>query len=124
MSMIQVFSRSPIAHQFEIVSPDGIATTHVIQGVNSHQILTGGVEVPFVTEMPEAVFNQIKEKYKSHPWLFGGKHPETGVQLDAQIYAAKNTTEATKKMKDSKPVLDQSSVVGKTAGIEKFKEGT
>jgi hypothetical protein len=122
MSIINVYSRSPIAHQFELVSPSGVSSVHVIKGTNSHAILTGGVEVPYITEMDEAVFNQIKEKYASHPWLFGGKNPETGVMCDAQIYAAKSSGDAVKKMKDSKPVLDQSSIVGKTAGIEKFKE--
>lgn len=124
MSIVQVYSRSPIAHQFELVSPAGAASTHIIRGTNSHAILTGGVEVPYVTEMEESIFNQIKEKYANHPWLFGGKNPETGIMCDAQIYLAKSSSDAAKKMKDSKPVLDQNALVGKVAGIEKFKEGT
>lgn len=121
MSLVHVYSRSPISHQFKIVK-NGVESVHVIKGTNSHAILTGGVHVPYQNEMEEEIFNQIKETYKNHPWLFGGEHPETKVKLDAQIYVSKTSSDAKKKMDDSKPILDQSALIGKTAGIEKFKE--
>jgi len=116
-----VFSRSPIGHQFSIIQ-NGIENVYVIKGTNSHQVLTGGAEVPFKTEMEESVFNAIKAKYVDHIGLFGGKDPISGRTLDAQIYLAKNESEAKKKMDDSKPVITQNEMVSKVTGISKFKD--
>lgn len=121
MSMIKVYSRSPISHKFTLY-PSGIETTYVIKGINSHAILTGGIDVPYVTEMDEAVFNEIKKEYAGHIKLFGGTYPspERAKKFDALIYTAKNEAEATRIMKDSKPVLGDNEVISKTKGIEKF----
>lgn len=121
MSMIKVYSRSPIAHKFTLY-PGGIETTYVIKGTNSHAILTGGIDVPYVTEMDESVFAEIKKEYAGHIKLFGGKYPppERQKSYEALIYAAKNEAEATRIMKDSKPVLGDNEVISKTKGIEKF----
>jgi hypothetical protein len=121
MSMIKVYSRSPIAHKFTIY-PNGIETTYVIKGTNSHQILTGGIDVPYVTEMDDAIFNEIKKEYSSHIKLFGGTYPppERPKKVDALIYIAKNEAEATRIMKDSKPVLDNNAIISKTQAVEKF----
>lgn len=121
MSMIKVYSRSPIAHKFTLY-PSGIETTYIIKGTNSHTILTGGVDVPYITEMDEAVFNEIKKEYAGHIKLFGGSYPppERPKKFEALIYTAKNEAEATRIMKDSKPVLGDGEVISKTKGIEKF----
>ena len=121
MSMIKVYSRSPIAHKFTIY-PNHIETTYVIKGTNSHQILTGGVDVPYVTEMEEAVFNEIKKEYAGHIQLFGGTYPppERPKTYEALIYTAKNEAEAKRIMKDSKPVLGTNELVSQTKGVKEF----
>lgn len=121
MSTIKVYSRSPVAHKFTLY-PNGVETTYVIKGTNSHQILTGGIDVPYITEMDEAIFNEIKKEYAEHIKLFGGTYPkpERPKKFEALIYTAKNESEATRIMKDSKPVLGDGEVISKTKGIEKF----
>lgn len=121
MSMIKVYSRSPIAHKFTLFT-NGVETAYVIKGTNSHVIRTGGVDVPYITEMDEAVFNEIKKEYAGHISLFGGTYPppEKPRKIEALIYAAKNDAEASRIMKDSKPVLGSNEIVSQTKGIEKF----
>lgn len=121
MSMIKVYSRSPIAHKFKLYT-NGVETIYVIKGANSHVVRTGGFDVPYITEIDEAVFSEIKKEYASHVNLFGGTYPppEMPKKFDALIYTAKNESEATRIMKDSKPVLGDNEVISKTKGIEKF----
>jgi len=121
MSMIKVYSRSPIAHKFTLIQ-NGVEQVYVIKGTNSHQILRGGVDVPYITEMDEAIFLAIKEEYKAHVSLFGGVHPKPESQrtVEPLIYVAKNDAEATRKMKDSKPVLGVNELVSQTKGVKEF----
>ncbi len=121
MSMIKVYSRSPIAHKFKLIQ-NGVENFYEIKGTNSHQILRGGADVPFINEMDEAVFLAIKEEYKGHVSLFGGVHPKPESQrvVEPLIYTAKNETEAVKKMKDSKPVLNSTAIISETKDIKEF----
>lgn len=121
MSMIKVYSRSPIAHKFTLVQ-NGVENVYVIKGTNSHQVLRGGADVPYITEMDEAVFLAIKEEYKSHVSLFGGIYPKPESQrlVEPLIYVAKNENEALRKMKDSKPVLNSTAIVSETKDIKEF----
>lgn len=118
--MIEVFSRSPISHLFKILE-GGEEKEYVIKGVNAHPVLGADTRTPMVNEMEESVFNKIKEKYHYLHGVFGREVPDE-VKIHPQIYVAKSLTEATKKMKDAKPIIKDENIALKTVGLEKMSD--
>lgn len=120
MTLVNVYSRSPISHQFSVVE-DGIEKVQVIEGMNRITLETFNKDIPKMTQIDDALFCKIKEKYKDHITLFGGKTLD-GVIQEPQIYLAKTEIDAKKKMDDSKPIITEREIATKTKGIEKLKE--
>lgn len=117
MALINVYSRSPISHKFTLPEKTG-EKEYVIYGTNTFGIVVEDTMVPKTTEMDEDIFKAIKERYKDHVKLFGGKTPD-GVTHEALIYIAKSTSEAAKIMKDAKPVITEAEMATKTKNIQK-----
>lgn len=128
MVLINVYSRSPISHQFNVVYEDGREITQVIEGMNKHMIYGANIHgnndlrpvVPRITQMDEDLFNRIKKSYLNigHVKLFGGKDVH-GVKQEPLIYTSKDEEEALKKMLDFKPIITENEMAIKTKNIDK-----
>lgn len=119
--MIKVYSTAPISHGFDINGKK-----YIIKGTNSHTILDtsvihGATVAPYVTEMDEAIFAQIQDKYKMHIYVFGGTL-NTGEKIEPLIYTAKSDGDALKRSKDKPPVIPDENIISKQKTIEAFKE--
>lgn len=124
MALINVYSRAPISHKFEIIE-NGICNEYVIKGMNTHQVIVepefgSKKDVPRITQLDEKVFEAIAKKYESHTYLFGG-NDTIGRKLDPLIYKAKSVEESKKMMDDFKPAISEREMITKTKGIEEFK---
>lgn len=120
MGAINVYCRSPISHQFPLIDTNGDETIHVIEGMNKIGLAVVERDTPKLNVMEESIFNTIKEKYKDHVRLFGGKNHQ-GIRFDPMIYIAKNDYDGKKIMHDSKPAITDKEIATKTKGIEKLK---
>ncbi len=128
MGLINVYSRSPISHQFTVVLGDGSKVTQVIEGMNKHTIYGANIHgtndlrptVPRITVIEEDLFNKIKASYlqMGHTKLFGGKD-NSGVKQEPLIYTAKDENEAMHKMLDFQPIITEKEMAIKTKNIEK-----
>lgn len=120
MGTINVYCRSPISHQFPLITSSGEEVTYVIEGMNKIGLAAVTKDTPKLNVMDEAVFNTIKTAYKDHFRLFGGKNHQ-GIKFDALIYTAADDKDGKKIMNDSKPVITEKEIATKTKGIEKLK---
>lgn len=128
MALINVYSRSPISHVFNVVYDDGKEVSQVIEGMNKHMIYGANIHgtndlrptVPRITQMDDDLFTRIKNSYSKmgHTKLFGGKDVH-GVKQEPLIYTAKDEDEAMKKMLDYKPIITDNEMAIKTKNIEK-----
>ncbi len=119
MTMIRVYSKSPISHVFSIVE-NKIEKSFIIEGTNKLGVVSVGTCVPKMTEMQESTFNAIKSKYCSHVKLFGGENLNGSI-VDPMIWAEKDDITANKRMRDLSPVLTDNEIVTKTKGIKENK---
>ena len=118
MTVISVYSRSIIGHKFLLVNEIGEEEEFVIEGMNSHGVIMQGIDpVPRLNRMEESIFSKIKDKYKDHVWLFGGKL-SSGVVKEPQIYVAKSDKDAQKILADSKPLITENEMGTKAKGIK------
>jgi hypothetical protein len=117
MTMIKVYSTAPVAHGFDLGN-----TKYVFKGTNSNSIEVKGElsGAPHITEIDEAVFAQIQDKYKAHIYIFGGVTSD-GVKIEPMIYTAKTDSDAKKKQKDKEPVIPDNSIVTKQKTVEVMK---
>jgi len=120
MALINVYSRSPISHQFSVIDEKGDEFIQIIKGVNCIPLEVITKDCPMVTQVEESIWKKITDKYKDHMQFFGGKTPE-GKNIDAQMYTAKTDKEAKIRMHDSKPIIGDMQMATKTQGIEPNK---
>lgn len=128
MALINIYSRSPISHQFTVILDDGSKITQIIEGMNKHVIYGANIHgtndlrptIPRITVMDEDLFNKIKNCYlkMGHTKLFGGKDG-SGIKQEPLIYTAKDEKEAMSKMLDFQPVITDKEMAIKSTNIEK-----
>ena len=123
MAKINVYSKFPIAVQFE--NPNN-GHNVIIYGVNSHKLEFNGslnlhtqiVEnhVPFTNEIDEEDWAYFKEKYGNRTAYFDKLNGDC-------FFTAKDIKEATIKSKDTKDMVDDKFVVSKQTNIKQTKKG-
>ena len=120
MALVNVYSRSPISHKFTVID-GGYEKEQIILGMNTIPLEVLTRDCPKITQVDDALFAKIKDKYKNHVSIFGGKDA-LGRKIEAQIYLAKDESEAKIMMDDFKPIIGEMQMATKTKGIEKLKE--
>lgn len=128
MGLINVYSRSPICHIFNVVLDDGREVSQIIEGMNKHVIYGANIHgtgdlsptAPRITQMEEDLFNRIKATYlkMGHVKFFGGKDI-SGITQEPLIYTSKNEKDALKQMQDFKPIITDNEMAIKSKNIER-----